>query len=249
MTFRPEFDRAPRQPAFNLPRVVVVLLALMVGIQLLRAFVLTDSANLWVIVNFAFIPGFMGVDAVDLATLPVDILPGARMWSFVTYAFLHGGWAHLLLNCIWMAAFASPLAWRFGTTRFLLFSAVGAIAGALVHWAAYGNDISPLVGASAAISAHMAGAVRFLFIGGNMGRRDYFAPAAPLRDVFSDRSTLSFIAIWFGISIAIGLIGLGGEGAAIAWQAHIGGFLAGLLLFPLFDPVGRPSGPDVRAPS
>lgn len=245
MTFRSDPGRPQRQPMFNMPRVVTVLIALMVGIHLIRDLLLSDEDNLFAILNFAFIPGFLGLSADELASLPVDMLSGARIWSFVTYAFLHGGYAHLILNAIWMAAFASPLAWRFGAPRFLLFSGAGAVAGALIHWAAYGNDISPLVGASAAISAHMAGAVRFLFIGG-MGRRDYLAPAAPLREVFTDRSTLSFIAVWFIISIAIGLIGFAGQDSAIAWQAHLGGFIAGLLLFPLFDPVGYAAGPDVR---
>lgn len=226
---------------FNLPRVVVVLLAALVAIHVLREFVLTANAEIWVLANFAFIPGLLTAGAVDPT---LSILPGASVWSMVTYAFLHAGWGHLLLNCFWMAAFASPLAWRLGTTRFLLFSAVGAVAGALVYWGVNGNNPAVLVGASAAISAHVGAVVRFLFIGGSMARRDYFAPAATLRDVFSDRTTLTFIAIWFGINILIGLAG-GGLGAGnIAWQSHLGGFIAGLVLFPLFDPVGRDRSPS-----
>jgi membrane associated rhomboid family serine protease len=50
---------------------------------------------------------------------------------------------------------------------------------------------------------------------------------------------LAFLAIWFGVNIVFGVgsIAVGMEGATVAWQAHIGGFLAGLLLFSLFDPV------------
>ena len=52
---------------------------------------------------------------------------------------------------------------------------------------------------------------------------------------------LGFLAVWFGVNIifGVGSIAIGADGASVAWQAHIGGFLAGLLLFSLFDPVPR----------
>jgi membrane associated rhomboid family serine protease len=52
---------------------------------------------------------------------------------------------------------------------------------------------------------------------------------------------LAFLAIWFGVNIifGVGSIAIGMEGANVAWQAHIGGFFAGLLLFSLFDPIPR----------
>jgi membrane associated rhomboid family serine protease len=57
-----------------------------------------------------------------------------------------------------------------------------------------------------------------------------------------DPRVLGFLAVWFGVNIVFGIgsIAIGAEGASVAWQAHIGGFLAGLLLFSLFDP--RPRG-------
>ena len=52
---------------------------------------------------------------------------------------------------------------------------------------------------------------------------------------------LGFLAVWFGVNIifGVGSIAIGADGASVAWQAHIGGFFAGLLLFSLFDPVPR----------
>jgi membrane associated rhomboid family serine protease len=52
---------------------------------------------------------------------------------------------------------------------------------------------------------------------------------------------LGFLAVWFGVNIifGVGSIAIGVEGGTVAWQAHIGGFLAGLILFSLFDPVPR----------
>jgi membrane associated rhomboid family serine protease len=52
---------------------------------------------------------------------------------------------------------------------------------------------------------------------------------------------LAFLAVWFGVNIVFGVgsIAIGADGASVAWQAHIGGFVAGLMLFSLFDPVPR----------
>jgi membrane associated rhomboid family serine protease len=63
---------------------------------------------------------------------------------------------------------------------------------------------------------------------------------------------LGCLAIWFGVNIifGVGSIAVGMEGATVAWQAHIGGFFAGLLLFSLFDPVPRavPDAADASSP-
>jgi membrane associated rhomboid family serine protease len=101
-----------------------------------------------------------------------------------------------------------------------------------------------MIGASAAISAHMAGASRFVFsaggpLRGSAGALAYRRPAAPLGEVIRDRRVLAFLGVWFGLNLLFGLWGAesGLASGAIAWEAHIGGFLAGLLLFPAFDPV------------
>lgn len=66
----------------------------------------------------------------------------------------------------------------------------------------------------------------------------YRQPAAPFGEVVRDRRVLIFLGVWFGINLIFGWVGGAGLGeGAIAWDAHIGGFLAGLLLFRVFDPV------------
>jgi membrane associated rhomboid family serine protease len=57
-----------------------------------------------------------------------------------------------------------------------------------------------------------------------------------------DTRVLAFLGVWFGLNLFFGLFAGGGGFASgpIAWEAHIGGFIAGLLLFPYFDPVERP---------
>ncbi len=63
-------------------------------------------------------------------------------------------------------------------------------------------------------------------------------PALPLTGVLSDPRVLAFLAVWFGINILFGLgsLPITGGDQVVAWQAHIGGFLAGLFLFSWFDP-------------
>lgn len=64
-------------------------------------------------------------------------------------------------------------------------------------------------------------------------------PAAPLAASLRDPRVLAFLLVWFGVNILFGVfsIGVGNVDQAIAWQAHIGGFVAGLVAFAMFDPV------------
>ena len=241
MSFPPDSDRG-RQPIFNVPTVMVLLLVAMAAIHLIQTSLLDPVQQTWVILNFAYFPA-------RPAILAGDVLPGAEVWSFLSYGLLHADWGHFAVNAVWMAAFGSPLARRFGPRRFLAFSAVAVIAGALTHLLAHGGEQIPLVGASAAVSAHMAGASRFLFIGSQTGPRSFLAPAASLGAVFRDPRTMTFLGVWFVINVAVGLFfTVDGEAGRIAWEAHIGGFLVGLLLFRLFDPAPeRPAFPDESA--
>lgn len=243
MNVDPRFHPAAgRQRVFNLPPVLVALIVLLVALHMLRAHVLSAEAAADMLFALAFIP-IREVDPDIAASLPGG--SGARIWSFASYALLHGDWAHLVFNLLWLAAFGSAVPWRFGPLRFLGYSLVGAVAGAAVHLALFPRGLTPLVGASAAISAHMAGASRFALsgrrplIGAAIGPAAYRVPAPPLSVTMRDRRVLVFLGVWFGLNLLFGLFG--GDGAlasgAIAWEAHIGGFVAGLFFFSIFDPV------------
>jgi len=169
---------------------------------------------------------------------------GADIWTFVTYSFLHANWMHFGVNAIWFLPFGSAVARRFGTLRFLGFFAVTAAAGAALHLATHSGEQYPMIGASAAISGTMAAAMRFAFQrGGPLGilrsgdDDAYRVPALPLSGVLRDSRVLLFLVVWFGVNIVFGVGTFpsltGGE--SVAWQAHIGGFFAGLLLFAWFD--------------
>lgn len=245
-----DFQPPPRrEPILNLPAVVTALIALLVGIHIARTFLLGPRQDQEVLLLFSFIP------ARYLASgLGVDFPGGfpAELWSPLTYALLHADAMHLGINSVWLAAFGSALAWRFGTGRFLIFTALAAVAGALLHYAAHSEDFVPVVGASGAISGHMAAVSRFMFQGGGIGamRRGpaaFRAPAVSLPGILRDRRVLGFLAVWFGLNLAFGLgaLAVPGEDAQIAWEAHVGGFLFGLLAFSLFDPRPRSRDADL----
>ncbi|MGL4242190.1 MAG: rhomboid family intramembrane serine protease, partial [Beijerinckiaceae bacterium] len=166
-------------------------------------------------------------------------------WTLVTYAFLHAGWEHVIFNSLWLLVFGSPVMRRFGILRFALFFAVTAAAAAVLHALVSPLDVSVLVGASGAVSGLTAAALRFAFAGAEFGMgfgpHVIRQPAPPLLVALSDRRVMIFVAVWFGLNLLAGLgIPVGGAtDARIAWEAHVGGFLAGLLLFPLFDPIRR----------
>jgi membrane associated rhomboid family serine protease len=172
-----------------------------------------------------------------------------RLWTLATYAFLHSDWFHVLINSLWLLAFGAAVERRFGALRFLAFFCVTAIAGALAHYLTHMTDWLPVVGASAAVSGSMAAATRFVFqpgapLGGGFGYdsiegdRAFQRRALGLAEILRDRRALTFLGIWFVFNYlsGIGAIPNGLEQATVAWQAHVGGFLVGLLLFRFFDP-------------
>jgi membrane associated rhomboid family serine protease len=237
---------APREPILTLPGALVVYIALLAVIHLVRMMLPFDIDDL-VIEMFGFIPKRYDSTLLDV-TFPGG--EGAKVWTFVTYSLLHANFSHIGFNVLWLLPFGSALARRFGATRFFLFMAVTAAAGALAHLITHEHAVAPMIGASASVSGAMAAAIRFAFVQGSFlsfsrGDADAAAkvPALSLTRALRNGRVLGFLAIWFGVNIifGIGSIAIGMEAASVAWQAHIGGFLAGLMLFSLFDPVSRES--------
>lgn len=231
-----------REPLFNIPSVIIALLVVLALIHGVRTLLLSDDQNIEILLEFAFIPA-----RYDASVVPGGALPGgfgADVWTFVTYSLLHADWMHFGVNSIWLLPFGSALARRFGTVRFLAFFAVTAAAGAAAHLATNAGSPYPVIGASASVSGMMAAAMRFAFQRGgplNMMRgaeeQDYRVPAIPLLGVLRDARVLIFLGVWFAINIlfGVGSLPITGSENPVAWQAHIGGFLAGLLLFSWFD--------------
>ncbi|MGH6875325.1 MAG: rhomboid family intramembrane serine protease, partial [Aestuariivirgaceae bacterium] len=222
---------------FNVPRIIAWLIGLLAGIHLFRLYGPVSDDD--IIYYFAFIPARLG------GTLPTGdsfLEQGARYWTLVTYSFLHADWLHWGFNSIWMLAFGTPVARRLGASRFLLLSALGSIGGALAYYLFHPNQIAVLIGASAAVSAQVAAASRLIFArpaaeGAAGDRSTGRIRPLTLGETFTSRMPLMFILVWLGLKYVFGASGVGlpaGEGL-VAWEAHLGGFFAGLLLFGLFD--------------
>jgi membrane associated rhomboid family serine protease len=259
--------RPAREPVFNLPAVVLVSILALVGIHAVRTLLLSDMADLEYVLDWAVVPlrwtvayagarpdevlsalGAGGSDAEPSLQLELAryILAqdGAKPWTGVTYALLHGSWTHVFMNSVWLAAFGTPVARRCGALRFVVLALTTAFGGAVAHVLTHPYQPLPLVGASASVSGMMAAAAWFMFAPAGWlleGRlaEPHERPREALADLVRNRRVLIFLGVWFVSNFISSVLAqpLGLTDASIAWEAHVGGFLVGLLLFPFVDPL------------
>lgn len=232
------------EPVFNVPGVMLSILAVFVAVHLVRLYLPADDASA-MLLALAFIPARYAGFASEIPGGDV-----AMITSFVTHQLVHADWIHLAINSAWLLAFGSVLSRRMGAIRFLAFSLCGGIAGALVFLAANVGLAAPVIGASGAVAAMMGGVMRFLFsaIDGNQGYllRDNPSaiPRMPLRQTLTDRRIIIASIVYVAINL-FALFGFGTLGAvgSIAWEAHLGGYFFGLLAFAYFDAAMQNSSP------
>jgi membrane associated rhomboid family serine protease len=143
--------------------------------------------------------------------------------------FLHGGFAHLLGNMVFLWIFGNNVEDATGHLRFVLFYLTCGVAAALSHVAAQPGSTVPMVGASGAISGVLgayfllyphARIVTLVFLG-------FFAQTVQIPAFF-------FLGFWFLMQFLSGAVSIGSRGGGVAWFAHIGGFIAGLVLLVPF---------------
>jgi len=224
-------DARKREPAFNLPGGLVFMLAVLTLIHVVRTYLLSSVADENVLLQFAFIPGRY--------TIPFAEQDLGWLWSPITYSLLHGSWEHLIFNAFWMVAFGAPVVRRIGLTRFFVFWCLSAIAAVAFHTALHWGAMILVVGASGVVSGLMGAAARFVFSpSGRISRQfAHLNRRLTIAEALSNRSVLVFSGIWFLTNFLIGFGQIFGSvaGGAVAWEAHIGGFLFGFFFFPLFD--------------
>jgi membrane associated rhomboid family serine protease len=233
----PEIKSDQNQPLINLPPVVIVIIGVLVGVHLILQFASLPWQN-WAQFAFAFIPARFG-------PAPFPQIPGSAYWSMFTYAFLHADWFHVATNSIWLAIFSKPVATWMGSARYLTVLVIsiiaGAVAGLVVHW----GQFVIMVGASAGVSGVLAAAIPIMY-GGSSARpnepQGILAPFRPLspQQFLNNSRALIFTFIWLGATMITatsqymtGTAFL--EERVIAWEAHLGGFIAGLVSFYLLD--------------
>lgn len=215
MAFRSSFPSgsSARPPAINLPPLTLTLLLVMAGVYVGMLFAPPGVERL-VVAYFGFIPAaYQGA--------------GWPLWSLVvapfSYALLHGGIGHLVLNGVMLAVMGQVLERRLGPARFLLLFAAGAAGGALAHVLIGGFPQTPLIGASAGVGG--------LYGAGLVLQR---------RGIWLGPNTQVLVAL-AGLFVIINLIGLVLPLLGyIAYAAHLGGFIAGALLATRLSPQRRP---------
>jgi membrane associated rhomboid family serine protease len=172
------------------------------------------------LLRFALIPARYSLQS---ALTPDDFIP------FITMMFLHGGWLHLIMNMWMLWLFGPAVEDRLGHSRFLLFFLGCGIAAALAQMASDPYSVIPALGASGAI-AGVLGCAMALF---PLSRVIVVVPILFL-PLFFEVHAVVFIGLWFVLQVLQGAISLfsPSEGG-VAWWAHIGGFLTGLLIGPM----------------
>lgn len=220
------------QPAINLPPIVLFAIACLVAVQIFVQFVATPNTVQQMFIDFGYLP--------MRELLPLEEGGGwlVNFYTLFSHAFLHSGWEHLFFNAAWLAVFGSPVARRYGNFGFVLVCLFGSAIGALTfEWFA-GGEFVVLIGASGAVSALIGGALRFMFqpvatrIDEETGEIHVLGrKLASFRELLTNQRAFTFAIFWLGVNILLGLVpGILSDGGAIAWQAHLGGFVAGYVL-------------------
>ena len=222
MTEAPAAD-SRQKGIIDAPWPVVALIAAMAIIHL-ALYLGGEGWQDWAFAVFAFIPAVVSGGVAEM-------VPGSAWWRFLTHAFLHGDWMHLLFNCIWLLVFGTVTARRLGAVRFFALFLISVLGGAAATLARNWGEVIFLIGASGGVSGLLAAAIPVMY--GRKRHSDHRA-LGPL-ELFTDRPALMFMALWLGLTLVSGSTGLlvPGQPGNIAWEAHLGGFVAGLLAFYL----------------
>lgn len=194
------------EPMINLPPVTKWLLAAIILIHLVINFGMDDVQRYGVFETFGLVAAHYTTD------MPAPLW--AKLAGPFTYMFLHGTWLHLGLNGAMLAAFGAGCErWMGGRRLFILFY-LCCLASALVQFAVAPESTNPVIGASGGLSGLFAAVLLM------MQQRGYGAGGR--------FGIWPFIFVWIGLSVLFGMTGAP-DGSAVAWPAHIGGFLAGFL--------------------
>ncbi len=152
------------------------------------------------------------------------------MFPLVSSMFLHAGWLHLIGNMLFLFVFGDNVEDRLGHGGYVAFYLLGGIGASLVEVYFTHSSEAPLIGASGAIAAVM-GAYFILY------PRARVLTVIPLFFFFPvvELPAFFFLGFWFVLQFIQGGLSLGAEEAGgVAWWAHAGGFLVGIILLPVF---------------
>jgi membrane associated rhomboid family serine protease len=211
--------RPRRERMFNAPWTIVALPALLIGLYAVQSLALSDAQETrWALTRAALAAG--------------------RWQTLLTCMFLHASWTHVLMNSVAIVAFGPPAARLMGTdargaSAFYAFYLICGVLAGLGFLAVTPTSADPVVGASGAVSGLLGAASRLIEGRGRIG------------PMFG-RTVLGMAAAWTIANVILGVTGLtpGAAGVPVAWQAHLAGYLAGVLLI---GPFARLSGASAAA--
>lgn len=144
--------------------------------------------------------------------------------GLVTHAFLHGGWLHVLFNCLLLLHLGGIVAQRLGPLRMVVLFAGAAAGGAAAHALLFGPQYGALIGASGAVFGIAAArADTIAALRGLTGRRRWRFLALQMWGWMLVNALIFAMVLLFALRE-------GGAGALVAWKAHLGGYAAGALL-------------------
>jgi len=151
-------------------------------------------------------------------------------FPFISSFFMHGGFLHILLNMWMLYIFGSSVESRYGSVAFFIFYMLCGICANIAHFYFNLSSPVPVLGASGAVAGVM-GAYAATF---PRARLIMLFPIVFI-PLFFELPALSFVVLWFGLQVLQGAVEMfrPSMGGGIAWWAHIGGFIAGMLLLPL----------------
>ena len=231
-------DNDNHEPMFNLPRVILAFILLSVGIYVGRTWYLSGDGAAAFLLTFCFTPMRYQFLASG------DGFPGgwaAGLWSPFTYVFLSPTPSSLLLDLLWLTAFGTAVARRFGSWRYLGFTAAAADVGAGVFWLLSGEPEAALLGPNFVVAALLGAAIRFVYAAGlggimSMGNEAWRQPALGIVEMWSNVRVLQLFAFIFVANTLFAVLyaSSGLDGRALLQNAL--GYIVGILLFSLFDP-------------
>ncbi|MCL6610909.1 MAG: rhomboid family intramembrane serine protease [Peptococcaceae bacterium] len=198
------------------------------------------ALNLYVFVREIMLPtDLLNEVFYNLGVIPSNVLHllftgsplDTVMITFITAMFLHGGWMHVLSNMLFLWVFGDNVEDRMGHLRYLLFYLAAGIIASISHILANPASEVPIIGASGAVAGVLGG----YFVTFPRARVLALIPII-FFFTLAEIPAVIFLAMWFILQIFNGTASLGGAVNPVAWWAHIGGFLAGILLTKIMAP-------------
>lgn len=183
-----------------------------------------------VVVFLSYFPSIGGQERLLMAfydrwaLVPAEAGRGLEMHTLVTSMFLHGGWMHIIGNMLFLYIFGDNLEDQLGHVGYLLFYLAGGIAAAFAQMVANPYSNVPMVGASGAIAGVMGGYLLMF----PRARVDIAFILFVIVKIVTVPAWL-MLGLWFGLQLVNGAASTG-AGGGVAYWAHAGGFIAGLVL-------------------